>query len=150
MVRILMMAPLLALPILIYALVAITAGADGTFARLQSVLFGMPMLSGDRWIFSLGDFLLLTGLITLFLVLVFTRSDVETALLRAPGSLFQRMAAPDDNGSAPSRAASDVAIQQDRVDQLTWARSEFLGGATHDLAEDHAGIATGSQQGCPG
>jgi polyferredoxin len=31
----------------------------------------------------------LTGLITLFLVLVFTRSDVETALLRAPGTLFQ-------------------------------------------------------------
>lgn len=31
----------------------------------------------------------LTALVTLFLVLVFTRSDVESALLRAPGSLFQ-------------------------------------------------------------
>ncbi|NJM55549.1 MAG: cytochrome c oxidase accessory protein CcoG [Verrucomicrobiae bacterium] len=35
---------------------------------------------------------MLAGLITLFLVLVFTRSDVETALLRAPGSLFQQTA----------------------------------------------------------
>jgi hypothetical protein len=34
---------------------------------------------------------ILTALITLFLVLVFTRSDVETALLRAPGSLFQKL-----------------------------------------------------------
>lgn len=35
---------------------------------------------------------ILTGLVTLFLVLVFTRSDVETALLRAPGTLFQQTA----------------------------------------------------------
>lgn len=34
----------------------------------------------------------LTGLVVLFLVLVFTRSDVETALLRAPGTLFQQTA----------------------------------------------------------
>jgi len=33
----------------------------------------------------------LTGLIAAFLVLVFTRSDVETAFLRAPGALFQRV-----------------------------------------------------------
>jgi len=33
---------------------------------------------------------ILTGLVALFLVLVFTRSDVETALLRAPGTLFQQ------------------------------------------------------------
>ena len=31
------------------------------------------------------------SLVTLFLVLVFTRSDVQTSLLRAPGSLFQQM-----------------------------------------------------------
>jgi cytochrome c oxidase accessory protein FixG len=36
----------------------------------------------------------LAGLITLFLVLAFTRSDIETTLLRAPGSLFQTL----DNG----------------------------------------------------
>jgi cytochrome c oxidase accessory protein FixG len=35
---------------------------------------------------------ILTGLVVLFLVLVFTRSDVETALLRAPGTLFQETA----------------------------------------------------------
>ena len=34
---------------------------------------------------------ILFALVTLFLVLVFTRSDVETTLLRAPGSLFQQL-----------------------------------------------------------
>ncbi len=33
----------------------------------------------------------LAGLITLFLVLTFTRSEVETTFLRAPGSLFQQL-----------------------------------------------------------
>lgn len=33
----------------------------------------------------------LAGLISLFLYLVFTRADVETTLLRAPGSLFQQL-----------------------------------------------------------
>ncbi|MBI5775003.1 MAG: cytochrome c oxidase accessory protein CcoG [Verrucomicrobia bacterium] len=36
--------------------------------------------------------LVLTGLISLFLYLVFTRSDVETSFIRAPGSLFQTTA----------------------------------------------------------
>lgn len=38
---------------------------------------------------------ILTALITLFLVLVFTRSDVETSLLRAQGALFQTSADGD-------------------------------------------------------
>jgi cytochrome c oxidase accessory protein FixG len=38
-----------------------------------------------------GYVALLTALISLWCVLVFTRSDVETTLLRAPGGLFQQM-----------------------------------------------------------
>jgi cytochrome c oxidase accessory protein FixG len=38
-----------------------------------------------------GYVALLTALIALWAVLVFTRSDVETTLLRAPGGLFQQM-----------------------------------------------------------
>lgn len=67
MVRMLIFAPLLVLPILIYALVAMTAGSGGTYARLEAVLFAMPMLSGSRWTFTTGDLLLLIGLGTLFL-----------------------------------------------------------------------------------
>ncbi|MEZ5980213.1 MAG: 2-oxoglutarate dehydrogenase E1 component [Planctomycetota bacterium] len=37
---------------------------------------------------------------------------------RTSGGLFQRMAAPDTNGHAPARGAADVAVLQDRVDQL--------------------------------
>ena len=93
MVRILMMAPLLALPILIYALVAMTAGADGTFVQLQSVLFGMPMLSGDRWIFSLGDFLLLTGLITLFVEILKAARTKSDAIVNHSMSMILLVAA---------------------------------------------------------
>jgi polyferredoxin len=38
-----------------------------------------------------GYTLLLLGLIALWAVMVFTRSDVEATLLRAPGALFQQM-----------------------------------------------------------
>ena len=93
MVRILMMAPLLALPILIYALVAMTAGADGTFARLQAVLFGMPMLSGSRWIFSLGDFLLLTGLIALFVEILKAARTKSDAIVNHSMSMILLVAA---------------------------------------------------------
>lgn len=67
MFRILIAAPLLLVPILIYGLVALTSGDAGTAASLKSSIFGIPMMSGGRWIFTLGDFVLLVGLITLFI-----------------------------------------------------------------------------------
>lgn len=48
---------------------------------------------GERQRFTprmLAYSVVLTALVTLFLVLVYTRSDVETAFLRAPGSLYQQ------------------------------------------------------------
>lgn len=66
MLRLLVVAPLLIIPILIYLLVSMTAGDGGTAARLGATLFSMPMMSGGRWAFSLGDFILLIGLLFLF------------------------------------------------------------------------------------
>lgn len=67
MFRILIAAPLLLVPILIYGLVALTSGDAGTAESLKSSIFGIPMMSGGRWIFTIGDFVLLVGLITLFI-----------------------------------------------------------------------------------
>jgi cytochrome c oxidase accessory protein FixG len=59
------------------------------YASLNSIQTGQPFRITSRMKLYLG---VLTALISLFLFLVFTRSDVETAMLRAPGSLFQRTA----------------------------------------------------------
>lgn len=67
MLRLLIVAPLLLIPILTYLLVSMTSGEGGTAARLSATLFSMPMMSGGRWAFSLGDFILLIGLIFLFI-----------------------------------------------------------------------------------
>jgi hypothetical protein len=93
MVRMLMFAPLLVLPILIYALVAMTAGSEGTYVRLQSVLFGMPMLSGGRWFFSLGDFLLLIGLMTLFVEILKAARTKSDAIVNHSMSMVLLVAA---------------------------------------------------------
>jgi cytochrome c oxidase accessory protein FixG len=55
---------------------------------------------GDRLPFTprlAGYMVLLLGLVGVWVFLVFTRSDVETTLLRAPGALFQQM--PDGHFS---------------------------------------------------
>jgi cytochrome c oxidase accessory protein FixG len=56
------------------------------YASLNNIAHGTPQRFTARMKLYAA---VLTGLITLFLYLVFTRSDVETTLLRAPGSLFQ-------------------------------------------------------------
>ncbi len=59
------------------------------YASLNGIEHGQPLRFTARMKLYAG---ILTGLITLFLVLVFTRADVETMFLRAPGALFQTMA----------------------------------------------------------
>jgi hypothetical protein len=44
-----------------------SAGEGGTALRLQANLFSMPMMSGGRWAFSIGDLILFVGLIFLFI-----------------------------------------------------------------------------------
>ncbi|MFN4184561.1 MAG: hypothetical protein ACK4M6_07225 [Hyphomonas sp.] len=70
MLRALIVFPLLIIPIVFYLLISMTAGEGGTAMRLQANLFSMPMMSGERWAFSLGDFILLTGLIFLFIEII--------------------------------------------------------------------------------
>ncbi|MEQ9507288.1 MAG: hypothetical protein RLO80_13600 [Hyphomonas sp.] len=93
MVRLLIFAPLLVLPILLYALVAMTAGGDGAHVRLQSVLFGMPMLSGGRWIFTLGDLILLVGLFTLFVEILKAARTKSDAVVNHSFSMILLVAA---------------------------------------------------------
>lgn len=67
MLRALIVAPLLIVPVFFYLLVSLTAGENGTQARLDGNLLSIPMMSGGRFAFTLGDFLLLIGLIFLFI-----------------------------------------------------------------------------------
>ena len=67
MLRALIVAPLLIIPVFIYVLVSLTAGAAGTQARLGSTLFSIPMISGGRFVFTIGDLVLLAGLVFLFI-----------------------------------------------------------------------------------
>ena len=60
------------------------------YASLNGIEKGQPLRFTPRMKLYAT---MLTGLIALFLVLVFTRAEVETLFLRAPGALFQ--AAPD-------------------------------------------------------
>jgi polyferredoxin len=57
------------------------------YASLNSIERGEPFRITGRLI---GYGVVLGALISLFLFLVFTRSSVETTLLRAPGALFQQ------------------------------------------------------------
>ncbi len=67
MLRALIVVPLLIIPIILYLLVSMSAGEGGTALRLQANLFSMPMMSGGRWAFSIGDLILFIGLIFLFI-----------------------------------------------------------------------------------
>jgi polyferredoxin len=58
------------------------------FASLNGIERGERLRITPRLI---GYTVVLSALITLWLVLVFTRSDVEATMLRAPGSMFQTM-----------------------------------------------------------
>jgi polyferredoxin len=59
------------------------------YASLNGIEHGQPLRFTARMKLYAT---VLTGLVSLFLVLVFTRADVETMFLRAPGSLFQTAA----------------------------------------------------------
>lgn len=68
--------PLLAFPVLLYFFLAVTSGtSDGQVGSqirqaLDAAIFNMPMISGGNWRFSLGDGVLLIGLIMLFIEII--------------------------------------------------------------------------------
>lgn len=86
--------PLLVLPVLIYNLLALSAGgANGTaqppiLVRLDTAFFSMPMISGAKWRFELGDTLLFLGLGVLFVEIVKATSTKSAAIANHAASMF--------------------------------------------------------------
>jgi hypothetical protein len=81
-------APLLFLPVLIYNIIAMTStGVSDPQAllpvvdKLNAVLVKIPMLSGGRWGFTLGDVLLLMSLVMLFVEIIKSTSTRSMALI---------------------------------------------------------------------
>lgn len=85
--RLFILFPLLFLPVLIYNIVAISAGSvTGTsempiLAMLDITIFEIPMMSGGRWLFQIGHGLLLLSLIMLFIEILKSTSTKSMALL---------------------------------------------------------------------
>ncbi|WP_421787998.1 hypothetical protein [Hyphobacterium sp.] len=55
--------PLMVIPVIIYSIVALIGGQEA----VSSVLFSLTMVSGEQWNLSLGDILIILGLIFLFI-----------------------------------------------------------------------------------
>lgn len=77
--------PLLALPVLLYNLMALTlaGGFKGTGAadRLSAKLFSIPMASHAAWTISLGDMLLTASLVVLFVELLKSTTSRQVAIV---------------------------------------------------------------------
>lgn len=77
--------PLLALPVLIYNLAALTF-AGGFHSQEASIRMSEPMVSfqmntGVSWPVTLGDLLLLVGLVVLFIELLKSKTSRRTAIV---------------------------------------------------------------------
>ncbi|MEM9570745.1 MAG: hypothetical protein AAF996_04715 [Pseudomonadota bacterium] len=78
--------PFMAVPVILYFLIALfssgsdAAGIPNMLARLDAAIFNMPMISGIKWQFRLGDLLMLIGLIMLSIEIVKSTSSKSTAI----------------------------------------------------------------------
>lgn len=86
--RLFIYAPLLVLPVLIYNIIAFSTGGPASgelpqriLAKLGAPMFTLPMMSGGKWGFSLGDFLLLLALLMLFVEILKSTSTRSPALI---------------------------------------------------------------------
>jgi hypothetical protein len=78
--------PLLALPVLLYNLAALVVmeggfGALDAGAKLGEAVFSIQMASGALWVVSLGDVLVITALVVLFVELLKSTSSRSTAVV---------------------------------------------------------------------
>ena len=86
--------PLLVVPVLVYNLIAISAGSrlDGSLppvlASLDAAFFHMPMISGVSWRLEVGDTLLFFGLGVLFVEIVKSTSTKSAAIANHAASMF--------------------------------------------------------------
>ena len=78
--------PFMAFPVILYFLIALfSSGSDASgipnmLGRLDAAIFNMPMISGIKWQFRLGDLLMLFGLIMLSIEIVKSSSSKSTAI----------------------------------------------------------------------
>ena len=78
--------PFMAIPVVFYLLIALfssgsdAAGVPNIVGKLDAALFNMPMISGIKWQFRLGDFIMLIGLVTLSIEIVKSTSTKSTAI----------------------------------------------------------------------
>ena len=88
------MFPLLVLPVVVYNLIAISAGASvepsapPALTSLNATLFKMPMISGVSWRIGVGDALLAFGLCVLFVEIVKSTSTQSAAIMNHAASMF--------------------------------------------------------------
>jgi hypothetical protein len=77
--------PLLALPVLLYNVLALTLaggfGGAGAADRLSARLFAIPMASHAAWAVSLGDLLLALSLVVLFVELLKSTTSRQVAII---------------------------------------------------------------------
>ncbi len=89
--------PLLLVPVLVYNLIAIFGGGgedaaiSPALASLDSSLIRMPMISGVRWEFSVGDGVLFLGFVMLFIEVIKATSTRSTAIMNHAASMFVLM-----------------------------------------------------------
>lgn len=62
--------PLLVISFIIYNVVVLLGGETTAEAILNKQLFALPMVSGARWIFTMGDLIILLTMILLFVELI--------------------------------------------------------------------------------
>jgi hypothetical protein len=74
-------APLLALPVILYNLIAFTSGAANAQATMTDPMFTIAMPTGAAWAVSLGDLLLAASLVVLFVELLKSTTSRGIAII---------------------------------------------------------------------
>ena len=73
--------PLLALPVIVYNLIAFTSGAGGAEGAMNSPLFTIHMPTSAAWVVTLGDLLLAASLVVLFVELLKSTTSRRIAII---------------------------------------------------------------------
>jgi hypothetical protein len=73
--------PLLALPVVIYNLIAFTSGPEGAQAAMTDPLFTITMPTSAAWMVSLGDLVLAGSLVVLFVELLKSTTSRKIAII---------------------------------------------------------------------
>ena len=73
--------PLLAIPVIIYNLIAFTQDSAAAQAALTNPLFSIRMPTQTSWAISLGDLLLAAALVVLFVELLKSTTSGKTAII---------------------------------------------------------------------